>query len=281
MKMNTDLNDRFLVIGATGKTGRRVSERLQGMGLSVRAVSRSTEIVFDWNNQSTWAAALEGITNAYVTYQPDLALPGAVDVIRAFLSTAKKAGVNHVVLLSGRGEEEAEAAEQVLQTSGLDWTVLRASWFMQNFSENYMRDELLSGSLTLPVGHTKEPFIDADDIADVAVAALTETGHRNRLYELTGSELFSFSDAVNEIAQATGRELSFHPVSFADYEVVLREQMLPEDVITLLRYLFTELFDGRNASVAHGVEEALGRTPRRFADFARKAAGEGTWEGQS
>jgi len=148
--MNTDSNDLYLVIGATGKTGRRVAEKLREKGLSVRAVSRSTEIAFDWSNQSGWAGALEGVTRAYVTYQPDLALPGAVDAIRAFLMVAKTAGVKHVVLLSGRGEEEAEAAEQVLQTSGLDWTVLRASWFMQNFSENYMRDELLSGSLTLP-----------------------------------------------------------------------------------------------------------------------------------
>lgn len=277
--MNTYLDDRYLVIGATGKTGRRVAEKLRQKGLSVRAVSRSTEIPFDWNSQSTWAAALDGIDSTYVTYQPDIALPGAVDVIRAFLAAAKTAGVKHVVLLSGRGEEEAEAAERVLQASGLDWTVLRASWFMQNFSENYMRDELLSGSLTLPVGPTKEPFIDADDIADVAVAALTEAGHRNRLYELTGPELFSFNEAVSEIAGATGRALSFHPVSFADYEAALREQALPEDVITLLRYLFTELFDGRNANVAHGVEEALGRKPRRFADFARKAAVEGIWEG--
>ncbi|WP_312472705.1 NAD(P)H-binding protein, partial [Brucella sp.] len=256
--MNTDSNDLYLVIGATGKTGRRVAEKLREKGLSVRAVSRSTEIAFDWNSQSSWAAALEGVTRAYVTYQPDLALPGAVDAIRAFLMAAKTAGVKHVVLLSGRGEEEAEAAEQVLQTSGLDWTVLRASWFMQNFSENFMRDELLSGSLTLPVGQTKEPFIDADDIADVAVAALTQSSHRNRLYELTGPELLSFNGAVSELASATGRELSFYSVSFADYEVALREQALPEDVIALLRYLFTELFDGRNAKVAKGVEEALG-----------------------
>ncbi len=279
--MNTHRNDRYLVIGANGKTGRRVAERLWEKGVSVRSVSRSTEVPFDWANQSTWAAALDGIDSAYVSYQPDLALPGAVDAIRAFLLAAKKADVKHVVLLSGRGEEEAEIAEKVLQDSGLDWTVLRASWFMQNFSENYMRDELLSGSLTLPVGPKKEPFIDVDDIADVAVAALTETGHRNKLYELTGSELFSFSDAVSEIARATDKNLSFNPVSYADYEAALREQALPEDVITLLRYLFVELFDGRNASVAHGVEEALGRKPRRFADFARKAAIEGIWEGQS
>ncbi|KAB2787483.1 NAD(P)H-binding protein [Brucella anthropi] len=279
--MNTHRNDRYLVIGANGKTGRRVAERLREKGVSVRSVSRSTEVPFDWANQSTWAAALDGIDSAYVSYQPDLALPGAVDAIRAFLLAAKKADVKHVVLLSGRGEEEAEIAEKVLQDSGLDWTVLRASWFMQNFSENYMRDELLSGSLTLPVGPTKEPFIDVDDIADVAVAALTETGHRNKLYELTGPELFSFSDAVSEIARATDKNLSFNPVSYADYEAALREQALPEDVITLLRYLFVELFDGRNASVAHGVEEALGRKPRRFAVFARKAAIEGTWEGQS
>ncbi len=279
--MNTHRNDRYLVIGANGKTGRRVAERLWEKGVSVRSVSRSTEVPVDWANQSTWAAALDGIDSAYVSYQPDLALPGAVDAIRAFLLAAKKADVKHVVLLSGRGEEEAEIAEKVLQDSGLDWTVLRASWFMQNFSENYMRDELLSGSLTLPVGPTKEPFINVDDIADVAVAALTETGHRNKLYELTGPELFSFSDAVSEIARATDKDLSFNPVSYADYEAALREQALPEDVITLLRYLFVELFDGRNASVAHGVEEALGRKPRRFADFARKAAIEGTWEGQS
>lgn len=279
--MNTHRNDRYLVIGANGKTGRRVAERLWEKGVSVRSVSRSTEVPFDWANQSTWAAALDGIDSAYVSYQPDLALPGAVDAIRAFLLAAKKANVKHVVLLSGRGEEEAEIAEKVLQDSGLDWTVLRASWFMQNFSENYMRDELLSGSLTLPVGPTKEPFIDVDDIADVAVAALTEPRHRNKLYELTGPELFSFSDAVSEIARATDKDLSFNSVSYADYEAALREQALPEDVITLLRYLFVELFDGRNASVAHGVEEALGRKPRRFADFARKAAIEGTWEGQS
>ncbi|HBQ32721.1 MAG TPA: NmrA family transcriptional regulator [Ochrobactrum anthropi] len=279
--MNTHRNDRYLVIGANGKTGRRVAERLWEKGVSVRYVSRSTEVPFDWANQSTWAAALDGIDSAYVSYQPDLALPGAVDAIRAFLLAAKKADVKHVVLLSGRGEEEAEIAEKDLQDSGLDWTVLRASWFMQNFSENYMRDELLSGSLTLPVGPTKEPFIDVDDIADVAVAALTETGHRNKLYELTGPELFSFSDAVSEIARATDKDLSFNSVSYADYEAALREQALPEDVITLLRYLFVELFDGRNASVAHGVEEALGRKPRRFADFARKAAIEGIWEGQS
>lgn len=279
--MNTHRNDRYLVIGANGKTGRRVAERLWEKGVSVRSVSRSTEVPFDWANQSTWAAALDGIDSAYVSYQPDLALPGTVDAIRAFLLAAKKADVKHVVLLSGRGEEEAEIAEKVLQDSGLDWTVLRASWFMQNFSENYMRDELLSGSLTLPVGPTKEPFIDVDDIADVAVAALTETGHRNKLYELTGPELFSFSDAVSEIARATDKDLSFNSVSYADYEAALREQALPEDVITLLRYLFVELFDGRNASVAHGVEEALGRKPRRFADFARKAAIEGIWEGQS
>ncbi len=279
--MNTHRNDRYLVIGANGKTGRRVAERLWEKGVSVRSVSRSTEVPFDWANQSTWAAALDGIDSAYVSYQPDLALPGAVDAIRAFLLAAKKADVKHVVLLSGRGEEEAEIAEKVLQDSGLDWTVLRASWFMQNFSENYMRDELLSGSLTLPVGPTKEPFIDVDDIADVAVAALTEPRHRNKLYELTGPELFSFSDAVSEIARATDKDLSFNSVSYADYEAALREQALPEEVITLLRYLFVELFDGRNASVAHGVEEALGRKPRRFADFARKAAIEGTWEGQS
>ena len=272
---------RYLVVGATGKTGRRVAERLRSRGLEIRAVSRSTAIPFDWTRDDTWKDALQGSDAAYVTFQPDLAVPGSVDVIRAFLGAAKESGVKHVVLLSGRGEEEAEAAEAALQSSGLNWTVLRSSWFMQNFSENYMRDELLTGSLALPVGETKEPFIDADDIADVAFAALTEPGHENRLYELTGPQPISFRQAVGEIAKVARSELVFQSIPFADYETVLRGQAVPEEFIALLRYLFTELFDGRNAQVAHGVEEALGRKPRSFADFAAKATADGLWEGQS
>jgi uncharacterized protein YbjT (DUF2867 family) len=122
-----------------------------------------------------------------------------------------------------------------------------------------------------------EPFVDADDIADVAVAALTEEGHVGQLYELTGPRLLTFAEAVEEIANAVGREISFVPISVEDFSAAAAEQGVPGEVIDLLTYLFSEVLDGRNAHVTGGVQRALGREPRDFADYARDAAATGVW----
>lgn len=267
----------ILVIGSTGKTGRRVADRLSGRDLDVRHGSRSSTMPFDWDKPSTWAPALDGVTAAYVTYSPDLAAPGSVDAITELVELAGKAGVRRLVLLSGRGEEEAERAEDVVRASALEWTIVRATWFAQNFSEGNFLDDVLSGTVALPVGDVLEPFVDADDIADVAVAALTDDRHVGQTYELTGPRLLSFADAVTEIATATGRQLQFAQVPMDDYAIVLAEYRVPDEVIGLLRYLFTTVLDGRNATLADGVRHALGREPRDFADFARDAAATGVW----
>ncbi len=268
-----------LVIGGTGKTGRRVAERLTARGLPVRIGSRSGEPPFDWEDQATWAPALRGVEAAYVSYYPDLAVPGAPNAVGALAAVALENGVRRLVLLSGRGEEEAQRAERVLQASGADWTIVRCSWFSQNFSESYLLDPVRSGEVVLPVGDVPEPFVDADDIADVAVAALTEDGHSGQLYELTGPRLLTFAQAIEEIAKATGRDIRVVPASMEEYKSALAEADLPAEFVWLITYLFTEVLDGRNAHLTDGVQRALGRAPRDFTDYARDTAATGVWGG--
>jgi uncharacterized protein YbjT (DUF2867 family) len=275
----TDMSHEMtVVVGASGKTGRRVMQRLQARGVPARGASRSGDVPFDWDDRSTWAPALRGATAGYVSFFPDLAVPGAPEAIAALAQDALASDVRRLVLLSGRGEEEAQRAEQVLQQAGIEWTVVRCSWFSQNFSEGYLLEPVRAGEVVLPVGDVPEPFVDVDDIADVAVAALIEDGHAGHIYELTGPRLLTFADAVEEIARATGRPIAYVPVSMEDYVAAAVEDDVPDDVVWLLRYLFTEVLDGRNAHVNDGVQRALGREPRDFADFARDAAARGAWD---
>ncbi|MFD7907608.1 NmrA family NAD(P)-binding protein [Kitasatospora sp. NPDC059747] len=269
-----DDRSTVLVVGGTGKTGRRVADRLAARGRTVRIGSRAADVPFDWNDETTWEAALEGVGAAYLTYYPDLAFPGAVESVGAFARLAARRGVAKLVLLSGRGEEAAEAGEKAVMEAGARWTVVCCAWFDQNFSESFFLDPVRAGELALPVGDAAEPFVDADDIADVVVAALTEDGHDGEVYELTGPRLLSYADVAAELSRATGREVRFVPVSVEEYRAVLAREGLPGDFAEL----FSMILDGRNAHTADGVRRALGREPRDFADFAREAAAAGVWE---
>ena len=276
----TNRNDTrtTLVLGATGKTGRRVADRLTARGVPIRVGSRSGEPPFDWTERSTWAPVLEGVRAAYVSYYPDLAVPGAVETVGAFAELAVERGVRRLVLLGGRGESEAERAEDAVRESGAELTVLRSTWFAQNFSEDYMLEGVLSGAVSLPAGEVPEPFVDADDIADVALAALTDDRHIGQVYELTGPRLLTFADAVGEIARAAGRVIRYVPVSIEEYAAAAEAQGVPTEVVALLTYLFGEVLDGRNARLADGIRRALGREPRDFSDYARRAAATGVWD---
>lgn len=266
-----------LVLGGTGKTGRRVAERLQARGVETRIASRSANPSFDWNDRSTWNAALNGVTAAYITYAPDLAIPGATDSIRTFVEQAVAQGVERLVLLSGRGEEEAQACERIIQEAGVEWTVVRASWFNQNFSEGEFLGMVLDGTITLPAADIPEPFIDVDDIADVAVAALTEEGHAYEIYEVTGPRMLTFSELAQEISRAAGRDVQFVQIPKEAFAAAIAKSGAPEDIAWLLNYLFETVLDGRNAYVCDGVKRALGREPTDFADYARRVAARGIW----
>jgi uncharacterized protein YbjT (DUF2867 family) len=265
-----------LVLGATGKTGRRVVERLQERGVPVRAGSRSGAPPFDWDDAATWAPALRGVTAAYISYYPDLAVPGAAETVGAFARQAVEGGVRRLVLLSGRGEPEAQRAERAVQEAGAqEWTVVRCSWFSQNFSESFLLEPVLAGEVAFPAGDVREPFVDAEDVADVAVAALTDDGHAGRVYELTGPRLLTFAEAVAEIAQASGRTVRYVTISAADYDAELAGHGAPAEVRALMRHLVTEVLDGRNADLADGVQRALGRPARDFAEYARRETAAG------
>ncbi|MFJ8310416.1 MULTISPECIES: NmrA family transcriptional regulator [unclassified Streptomyces] len=266
-----------LVTSGTGKTGHRVVERLAARGVPVRSGSRSGKVRFDWADDSTWDAALRGTYAAYVAYYPDLAAPGAQDALRRFGRIAAAGGVRRVVLLSGRGEPEAVLAESALREAYPDLTVVRASFFAQNFSEGAMTEGVLAGTVAFPAGDTAEPWVDADDLADVVVAALTENGHAGQTYELTGPRLLTFAEVVAELSRATGREIRYVPVSGAQYAESLTQYGMPEPDAAWLAGLFTALLDGHNASTTDGVKQILGREPRDFADFARDAAAAGDW----
>jgi uncharacterized protein YbjT (DUF2867 family) len=267
-----------LVLGGTGKTGRRIVEQLTARKVPVRIGSRSATPSFVWEERSTWPAALAGVDAIYVAYYPDLAAPGATDAIRALTELAVRCGVRRLVLLSGRGEPEAQQCEEIVKNSGLEWTVLRCSWFNQNFSENYLLEPILAGEVALPAPDVGEPFVDADDIADAAVAALTEDKHVGQLYELTGPKLLTFAEAIAQVARASNRQIRYVQIPMEDYVAALEQAQLPAEFIALIKYLFTEVLDGRNAYVTDGVQRALGRAPRDFGEYARQAAASGAWK---
>lgn len=264
-----------LVTAATGKTGRRVVERLERLGIRVRAGSRAADPPFDWTDPATWRPALEGVDAVYLCYVPDLAVPGATDDVRAFTDEAVAAGVRRLVLLSGRGEPEAQEAELVVQRPGLEWTVVRCAWFLQNLTEGFLADDVAAGELALPVDDVREPWVDLEDVADVVVAALTEGRHAGQVYELTGPRLLRFDELMAAVAAGTGRPARFRTCTVAE----LADRLRPygEDVVALLTYLTTEVLDGRNAHLADGVQRALGHAPRDVTDFVRDAVASGAW----
>lgn len=259
------------MIGGSGKTGRRVVERLEALGHEVRGVSRSSSPSFDWHDDSNWGEVLSGVKSLYVTYHPDLSVTGASDHIRALLAVAKAQGVERIVLLSGRGEEEAQLCERLALHSSIPATIVRCGWFNQNFSESFFRDLLLGGTLAVPNAHVGEGYVDADDIADVVTAALTEDGHAGQIYQLSGPELLTFRDIAAVFEEVTGRELNVVDVSREEFVEGLEAAGLPEGMVELVDYLFNEVLDGRNASLGDGVQRALGRPPRDFRSFVQKA----------
>lgn len=274
----TPTQPTILVLGGTGKTGSRVAARLRNGGYDVRIGSRSGKPRFDWQDDTTWPGVLQGATAVYIAYSPDVGFPGAAETVGAFTRAAATSGVTHVVLLSGRGESGALRSERAVQDTGIDWTIVRSSFFAQDFSEDdALAASVRAGLVALPAGDVAEPFVDAEDVADVAAAALTGEGHVGEVYEVTGPRLLSFDRAVAEIAAATRRDITYLPVTGEQFVSGLVSEGAPVEFATQLTALFTEILDGRNACLTDGVRRALGRAPRDFGDYVREVATSDTW----
>lgn len=272
------MKKNILVIGGTGKTGRRVAQGLTELQQVVKIGSRNSQIPFDWDNSQTYAAALKGIDRAYITYYPDLAVPGAREAIGKLMEAAVDEGLEKVVLLSGKGEAEAEACEQIVANSGINYTLVRASWFNQNFSESFFLDPLLAGHVALPMSEAEIPFVDADDIAEVAVKALLDDGYNGDTITVTGPEKITFKQAVEAISKATDREIAYQPITLEQYNQAMKSAGLPDSYIWLINYLFKEVLgNAENQSISHDVESVLGRQATSFEEFVNKTATTGIW----
>lgn len=269
---------KILILGGNGKTGRRVVQLLNKENdVVVRIGSRTETLPFDWENPETWLAVLNGIEIVYITFQPDLAIPSAPETILNFTTLATENGVKKMVLLSGRGEKEAQVCEEIVKKTAKNWTIVRASWFNQNFSESIFLEPILAGYVALPKSEVPEPFTDADDIAAVVAEALLNEDHNKKVYELTGPRLLNFELAITEIAKITGRKITFQALSLEEYISMLRQYQIPEDEIWLINYLFSEVLDGRNSSITNDIEKVLDRKATDFTDYVLKTAQTGIW----
>jgi uncharacterized protein YbjT (DUF2867 family) len=266
-------SDLTLVLGGTGKTGRRVADRLRALRRPVRIGSRAGDPPFDWTDRATWPASLAGVRSAYLTYQPDLAFPGAAETVGEYAALAAASGVRRLVLLSGRGEDGALAGEKAVAAAGVSWAVVRAAFFMQNFTEDFLAGPVEAGEIALPAGDVPEPFVDADDVADVAVAALLGRIPLDRVYEVTGPRALTFGQVAAEISAASGRPVRYVPLTTDEFVAGAVEAGYRPEVAAGLGEVFAAVLDGRNVATAGGVAEALGRPPRDFADFAAAAWG--------
>lgn len=272
------MKENILVIGGTGKTGRKVASKLIKAGHNVRIGSRSASPVFDWDQPNTWSACLEGMEKVYITFQPDLAVPGALEAIEELTRQAKKSHVKKLVLLSGKGEREAELCEQVIIHSGLDYTIVRASWFNQNFSESFFLEPIIEGFVALPQAEAKVPYVDTDDIAEVAVKVILDDAHNGKIYQLTGERLLTFEEVIQEIAVATNREISFTPITLVAYTNAMKQQGVPADFIWLVDYLFSEvLVNPSNSEVTKDIELVLGRKAKDISQYIKETAATGVW----
>ena len=275
------MKNNILVIGGTGKTGRKVVEGLKQRNQIVRIGSRNETPSFEWEDPTSWPKALEGMDKVYIVYYPDLAVPGALEAIKALTVAAKKAGIKKAVLLSGKGEKEAERCEQAVADSGLDYTLVRASWFNQNFSESFFLDPVLAGHIALPMPDAKIPFVDTGDIAEAVVEALLNDAHNGKTYEITGPRTMTFEEAVTEIAYACGRDLKYQAVTQVAYNAMMKAAGVPSDYIWLFDYLFREVLGNpNNQVVTTDVEKLLGRKATDFVAYAKETAKTGVWNQQ-
>lgn len=273
---------RVLVTGGTGMTGRRVTRLLTERGVDHRVGSRSGHAEsgtppFDWHSPDTWDAVLAGADAVYLCYHPDLALPGAAETVTAFAARATEHGVGRMALLSGRGEPEAQRAEEQVRMVFPGLTVLRCAFFAQNFSEHFFVPAVLSGALALPVADGPEPFVDLDDVAEVAALALTEDGHAGEVYEMTGPRALTFAEVGEVLGAAMGRPVEYRRVGVEEFVAASAAQGIPEEVAQGLAALFGEVLDGRNTATTGGVERALGRPARSFEGYVADAAKADAW----
>ena len=266
----------ILITGATGKTGSRISRLLEDAGLEVRRASRHSQTVFDWQDATTWPTALEGVQSVYICFYPDFAFPGALDTLTAFVIAAKSAGVDRLVMITGRGERHAQLGEEVVLNSGVPATILRSAWFAQNFSEGSLHQPVMENVIPMPGDGIGEPIVDLEDFAEVAAKVLTESGHESRIYEITGPRVITFAEVADILTETLNRHIQYIPITFEAFQEEL-QSATDAEYAEIVTSIAKETFDGRNENISGDVQLLLNRSSRDFSEFASRAAKTGCW----
>jgi uncharacterized protein YbjT (DUF2867 family) len=274
-RLNPDTHALTLVLGATGKTGSRVANDLANRTLRVRTAARSgAGVTFDWSDRDSYAPAIKDVDRIYLI-PPTLRLDFADDVSR-FLDQAEAAGVAHVTFLSAHGMEHApaEVANRAVELDlqrreRLGHTILRPAWFMQNFSETFLKP--VNGAIMVPTGNGAEAFIDVEDIAAVAATTLANpTEHTGAAYSLTGPEALTVAEAAAIISEATGQAITHLDLDRDDWIAGAIANGVPAVYEAVLRPLTETVESGNGSRPNDVVEQITGRRPGTFRDFARK-----------
>jgi uncharacterized protein YbjT (DUF2867 family) len=270
---------RLLIVGGTGTTGSRVADQVRGPGVAVRIATRrpsaAEHVRFDWTEPRSHAGVLTGIDAIYLVAPIGVTEPASL--VEPFLATALHAGVRRVVLLSSSAIPEGGTGlgglHRLVRTTVPEWTVLRPSWFMQNFLGDHPVGTAVreSGEIVTATGDGRVAFIDAADIAAVAARALTDEEPHNTSYVLTGPEALSYADTAAIIAGVTGRPIRHRPVGPAELTDRLTAAGYPRDFAELLPGLDVAISTGTEDRVTTTVPELTGRPARSFTDFARDA----------
>jgi uncharacterized protein YbjT (DUF2867 family) len=274
---NSAADPHVLVLGATGKTGSRVAGRLSERGVSVRTAARTgAGVHFDWNDPATFGGALQGMTAVYLV-SPVLRVDFA-GVVSDFLDRAEQAGVRNVTYLSAYGMDQAppqvalRAVElDLMSRSSLTYSIIRPAWFMQNFSETFLKP--VDDEIVVPNGTGAEAFVDAEDIASVAAATLVEPErHAGKAYAPTGPESLTLDEAAQIISAAAGRTIAYRDTDRDEWVGAMVRSGVPAEYGEVLRTLTETMASGLGSQPNGDVLAATGAAPISFADFASRTA---------
>ncbi|MFI8873602.1 NmrA family NAD(P)-binding protein [Streptomyces sp. NPDC055243] len=273
---------RFLITGGTGTTGSRVATALAAEGMSVRVGSRTPapgtgQVRFDWNDPTTHGPALTGTDGVYLVPPIGDAEPARPMV--PFLERALDAGVRRFVLLSSsaiaEGDPGAGEVHRAMRQLAPEWAVLRPSWFMQNFvTPGHLHVESIRATdeIVTATGEGRVGFVDAGDIAAVAVRALTDERPHNAAHLITGPQALGYADVAEAVSKVSGREIRHRSVPAADFRERLVASGMPEAFARALAAMDEGIAHGSEDRVDPAVERITGRPARGFADFAAENA---------
>ncbi len=273
----------ILVTTPNGKVGREVTKQLIAQNREVRLAAHTVEkaqrafsgtprvdiVPFDFTDEESVRAALNEVQALYLASPGD----GNVAEMNRVVDLAKNAGVERVVRLSAMGVEGSDnplrQIEQHLEASGLSWTHLRPNWFMQNFSTTSAQGIRERGVIAEPAGDAKTSFIDTRDIAAVGVKALTEEGHDEQAYALTGARAYDRHEVAKVIAQAVGKPVRYEPLSKETFQARMQGAGMPGEYLELMTELYGAVRAGYTAEVTDTFERVMGRAPTSLGRFAQ------------